>query len=171
MANSSTLALPTVPKKDVDDKDIRRVQTPTLVAANDTQINTYGKSLMREQLAGKNYEFDAIVADVVTPIIGMDFLTTKGNDLRINPSARCLERIEPNLCGGCHIVSNVNKEPTDTELGQFRETATLIMQDHLDNVGRNLNDVKPLMEPFRITIKPGAKPAFSKCRPQHGEKK
>ena len=54
--------------------------TPTsnlrLVAANGTPIRSFGKIRKEIQIGGKAYSFSFIIASVVRPILGMDFLQT-----------------------------------------------------------------------------------------------
>ena len=44
-----------------------------LKAANGTKINTYGMAEINVKIEEENYTFNAVVGDVTTPILGMDF--------------------------------------------------------------------------------------------------
>ena len=64
-------------------KSSRLVQ---LVAANGSPIKTYGSTNVRFKILGRFYDFRATCADVVSPILGMDFFQSVGRDLLIDPN-------------------------------------------------------------------------------------
>ena len=47
-----------------------------LMATNGTPIRSFGRLSKKIQIGGKTYSFSFIIADVVRPILGMDFLQT-----------------------------------------------------------------------------------------------
>ena len=52
------------PRKSVRPEQVLNVRTPTLIAANGTKIKIFGKCVTRPRLAGKQYTFEAVIADV-----------------------------------------------------------------------------------------------------------
>ena len=64
------------------------VRTPSLVAANGTNIATYGTREMSLRLDRRNYKWPFIIADVKTPLLGADFL--QANALLVDLQSRRL---------------------------------------------------------------------------------
>ena len=64
------------------------VRTPSLVAANGTNIATYGTREMSLSLDRRNYTWPFIIADVRTPLLGADFL--QANALLVDLQSRRL---------------------------------------------------------------------------------
>ncbi|XP_076477479.1 uncharacterized protein LOC143303148 [Bombus vancouverensis nearcticus] len=76
-----------------------------LIAANGTKIDTYGRILVYLSLGHKwKFQWHFIVADVIEPTIGMDFMQHHG--FLVDTQNKCLFRsAEPAyeiLCQGCH---------------------------------------------------------------------
>ena len=63
-----------------------------LLAANGTSIATFGQRRLPLRFSGKNFEWPIIVAEVMQPIIGADFLCTYS--LMVDVKGRCLVNIE-----------------------------------------------------------------------------
>ena len=61
-----------------DAKDISVFKTMKLVAANGSLIKTFGKCAVKIRIAGSIYEHIATVADIIHPVLGMDFMVGKG---------------------------------------------------------------------------------------------
>ena len=64
------------------------VRTPSLGAANGTNIATYGTREMSLRLDRRNYKWPFIIADVKTPLLGADFL--QANALLVDLQSRRL---------------------------------------------------------------------------------
>ena len=51
----------------------KKSENINLMAANGSIIKTYGKCMIKNDICGKTYQFEAIIGDVLQPIIGTDF--------------------------------------------------------------------------------------------------
>ena len=103
----------------------------------------------------ENYTFNAVVGDVTTPILGMDFFQTIGKNLIIDPYSQTVSKKE-------HSISTVEYDTCENEIKQLVRQYPNILIDNLKLKSRFLP----------LEIKTGmATPVFSKVRPLFGEKK
>ena len=126
-----------------------------LKAANGTSINTYGMAEINIQIAEENYIFNAIVGEVTTPILGMDFFQTLGKNLIIDPYLQTVSQRQ-------HSISAIEYDTCEDKIKRLVRQYPNILNDNLELKSRFLP----------LEIKTGmATPVFSKVRPLFGEKK
>lgn len=93
-----------------------------LIAANGTRIDTYGPIQVYLNLGCKwQFEWEFVVADVISPIIGMDFMQYHG--FLVDTQNKCLFKpTEPAyevLCHGCHWGLDVPHKPNPFTFAEF----------------------------------------------------
>ena len=102
----------------------------------------------------KTYWFEAIIGDVLQPIIGMDFLSTTGSVLLIDPSSGMLKRK--------NMVLSITGNDLSARIKQ--------VMTGLPNISKV--DLKGNANMTPLEIDTGSnKPVYSKVRPLFGDKK
>ena len=129
---------------------------PKLFAANGTSISTFGRCPISFRILGTRYEFNAIVADVRNPILGMDFFLTTGRNILIDPASKSLKIRSEN-------VFSINPDSCE-------QKALKLFAEYPNLVNSSLGATDSLTIPLRIETR-DSQPVFSKARPLHGLKR
>ena len=131
---------------------------PLLVGANGSKIKTYGRCKIRPKILGKFYDFIAIVADVKTPILGMDFFGTAGKNILVDPANQTLK-------------TRINAiAATDDSHDSIKNQAMKLFDEYPNLFNCSLGSVTSLTIPFRVETENNP-PVFQKVRPLHGKKR
>ena len=142
-----------------DAKDINVCKTMKLVAANGSLIKTFGKCAVKIRIAGKIYEHIATVADIIHPVLGMDFLVGKG--LLIDLDSRKL--VQETFAEG-NSVNFVSESQSSCE-----KSAQSLLTKFPTITDSSLSKDNVLLTPLSIDTG-DAQPVYHKARPLHGEK-
>ena len=134
-----------------------------LVSANGHHIRTFGQRRANVTLLGHQCSHDMIVADVVHPILGMDFFRNgEGTRFVIDPTRGCLvDRTTDKENNAIVSVSSVAYIDDD-----YYQCLWLQFPDVVDP---NLCSVATMTTPLHIANE--GSPVFSPCRKLHGDKK
>ena len=141
-----------------------------LSAANGSKIHTYGTSIVDicfKQLR-RAFSWTCVVADVVTPILGADFLKQSGLIVDLT-NQRLIDR-ETRFYLNCEV----------SDIQSPLLPVTLISNDTPSDVGKLLTQYRQITTPFEATgkvlhgtvhrVETTGMPLFCKPRPLHGEK-
>ena len=109
----------TVVPKSFSNKILINKPIPLLSAANGSSIKTFGHCKISPMILGKPYEFLAVVADVSTPILGLDFFSSVGSNILIDPSNQSLHLKK-------QVLSISNQDPSLEDL-QVLQAANIDM--------------------------------------------
>ena len=131
-----------------------------LVSANGHYIRTFGQRRANFTLLGHRCSHDMIVADVVHPILGMDFFRNgEGTRFVIDSMRGCLvDRKENNAIVSVSSVSYIDDD--------YYQCLWLQFPDVVDPI---LCSVATMTTPLHIATE--GSPVFSPCRKLHGDKK
>ena len=141
-------------------KEVVSGQCPNLIAANGSKIETYGKAKVSFKILGKTFDQLAVVADIVQPILGLDFFEKDGKNLVIDPFAKCISwKPYPNPKSISTVEISIQSE----------EKARKILKKFPNITSEHIGLAESLTLPLRIHTK--GPPVFSKCRPLFGEKR
>ena len=119
--------------------------TRSLVAANGSNIATYGTRRMNIRLENQDYTWPFILADVKTPLLGVDFLQANGLlvDLQIKRlvnatsfASSTLRQSNQTSLGLHHVTSN---DPCSRLLEQFPTITVLNFQACLSGMAWNIS--------------------------------
>jgi len=134
---------------------------PHLVAANGSTIETFGRCAISLKILDKMYKFEAIVADVVQPILGIDFFASAGADLIVDPKEKCILR--KTYC------SSMVDEPEDN-FESCRQKATELLEEFPEITGPSIGETTSMTIPLKIDTG-NERPVFHNARPLYGDKK
>ena len=135
-----------------------------LLAANGSEIETYGKCDVNLNILGKLYNHHVIVANVMKPILGMDFFCGPGNDLVIDPSAKSIKRNNYQLCSPLSTSTNSVMTPQNGEV-----VVKNSLSRYSSLTSKTLGATESLTFPLKIDTG-SFKPVFQKARPLYGSK-
>ena len=156
-----------------------------LYSANGQRICTYGRRLVTFKLFGHACSHDMIIADVVRPILGMDFFQDgDGKRCLIDPLKRCLidritgQEFKVNSC----VSSMFSLSPCNEHRYRAADNGNPAMSMHngdeeYDKLWKDfpeitevsLNKVVTMTTPLHIVTE--GPPIFTPCRKLHGDKK
>ena len=156
-----------------------------LYSANGQRICTYGRRLVAFKLFGHACSHDMIIADVVRPILGMDFFQDgDGKRCLIDPLKRCLidritgQEFKVNSC----VSSMFSLSPCNEHRYRAADNGNPAMSMHNGDDEYNklwkdfpeitevsLSKVVTMTTPLHIVT--DGPPIFTPCRKLHGDKK
>ena len=156
-----------------------------LYSANGQRICTYGRRLVAFKLFGHACSHDMIIADVVRPILGMDFFQDgDGKRCLIDPLKRCLidritgQEFKVNSC----VSSMFSLSPCNEHRYRAADNGNPAMSMHngdeeYDKLWKDfpeitevsLSKVVTMTTPLHIVT--GGPPIFTPCKKLHGDKK
>ena len=156
-----------------------------LYSANGQRICTYGRRLVAFKLFGHACSHDMIIADVVRPILGMDFFQDgDGKRCLIDPLKRCLidritgQEFRVNSCiSSMFSLSPCNEQVyRDADNGNPAvsmyngdEEYDQLWKDFPEVTEVSLSKVVTMTTPLHIVT--DGPPIFTPCRKLHGDKK
>ena len=130
-----------------------------LIAANGSNIKTYGQSRVGLVIDGRHVQHKVVVADVLQPIMGRDFLRTCG----------CL--IDP-VKNKLIFKEAIHVDHIEAEEGyeQGEKAAKELLRSYPRLLKVSLGAVEPSLTPLMIDTG-NASPVFSNARPLYGDKR
>ena len=133
---------------------------PSLIAANGSVIRTKGTCQIEVNVAGCLCQHEAIVADVVRPILGLDFLFA--NKLLID--------VRKGTIGPADDGRKPSIQIAAVDYNRCQAKARLLVAQYPSLVDQSLGQVNSTFAPLRIETV-DAPPVYHKARPLFGEKR
>ena len=155
-----------------------------LSTANGQRLRTFGRRNARFIFLGKPCSHDMVVADVVHPILGMDFFQDgEGKRCIIDPRRRCLTdryTMEEfpmdnktssvfSLISATPVTNRCHSESTELSNASNMDDFEFVWAEFPEITEPSLSNVVTMTVPLHIVTE-GA-PVYTPCRKLHGEKK
>ena len=155
-----------VPRNFQKKTNLRSNTVHSLIAANGSKIKVHGLCTIHPIVDGVRYQHQAIVADVICPILGMDFL--KGKDLVLD-----LDEDKLRLRKGNSVNTVMMHESNENNCIDYQLCSSRIremLKEYPSLTKTSLGDSAALLLPLAINTS-SSLPVFSKVRPLHGAKR
>ena len=141
-----------------------------LIAANGSQIRNFGYSTIRFSIRKLRREFTwrVVVADVVNPILGADFLAHHG--ILVDLKHRRLTDSLTNCCSPCTVSNESHDQfPILAICDDCPDYVTHLLQQ-FPSISQPFSGYEPVFHDTKHYIETDGPPVACKCRPLHGDK-